>query len=32
MLEGETHDRRDHVLIYSISSLKAVVKEQYKLG
>jgi arylsulfatase A-like enzyme len=32
MLEGETHGRCDHVLIYSINSLKAVVKEQYKLN
>jgi len=31
MLEGETHGRRDHVLIYSGNYLKAVVKEQYKL-
>jgi arylsulfatase len=31
MLLGETHGRRDHVFIYSGSSLKAVVKEQYKL-
>jgi arylsulfatase len=31
MLEGETHGRRDHVFIYSGNSLKAVVKEQYKL-
>jgi arylsulfatase len=31
MLEGETYGRRDHVFIYSIDSLKAVVKEQYKL-
>ena len=31
MLEGETHGRRDYVFIYSINSLKAVVKEQYKL-
>jgi arylsulfatase len=31
MLKGETHGRRDHVFVYSISSLKAVVKEQYKL-
>jgi arylsulfatase len=31
MLEGETHGRRDYVYIYSINSLKAVVKEQYKL-
>ena len=32
MLEGETHGRRDTVFIYSINSLKAVVKEQYKLN
>ena len=32
MLEGETHGRRDYVFIYSINSLKAVVKEQYKLA
>jgi arylsulfatase len=32
ILEGETHGRRDHVLIYSGNSLKAVVKEQYKLN
>jgi len=31
MLEGETYGRRDHVMVYSINSLKAVVKEQYKL-
>ncbi len=31
MLEGETHGRRDYVFIYSINSLKAVVKEQYKI-
>jgi arylsulfatase len=31
MLEGETHGRRDTVFIYSGNSLKAVVKEQYKL-
>jgi len=31
MLKGETHGRRDHVLIYSGNYLKAVVKEQYKL-
>ena len=31
MLMGETHGRRDHVMIYSGNSLKAVVKEQYKL-
>jgi arylsulfatase len=32
MLLGETHGRRDYVFIYSINSLKAVVKEQYKLN
>ncbi len=32
MLEGETHGRRDHVLIYSGNVLKAVVKEQFKLN
>jgi arylsulfatase A-like enzyme len=32
MLLGETHGRRDHVFIYSGPSLKAVVKEQYKLN
>ena len=32
MLKGETHGRRDHVFIYSGNSLKAVVKEQYKLN
>jgi arylsulfatase len=32
MLEGETHGRRDYVFIYSINSLKAVVKEQFKLN
>ena len=32
MLQGETHGRRDHVFIYSGNSLKAVVKEQYKLN
>jgi arylsulfatase len=31
MLEGETHGRRDHVMLYSGNYLKAVVKEQYKL-
>jgi len=31
MLEGETHGRRDHVFLYSGNSLKAVVKEQYKI-
>ena len=32
MLKGETHGRRDHIFIYSGNSLKAVVKEQYKLN
>ena len=32
MLMGETYGRRDHVLIYYGNSLKAVVKEQYKLN
>jgi arylsulfatase len=32
MLEGETHGRRDYVFLYSGNSLKAVVKEQYKLN
>ncbi len=32
MLEGETHGRRDTVFIYSGNTLKAVVKEQYKLN
>jgi len=32
LLEGDTHGRRDHVFIYSGKSLKAVVKEQYKLN
>jgi arylsulfatase A-like enzyme len=32
MLEGEGHGRRDYVFIYSGNSLKAVVKEQYKLN
>lgn len=32
MLEGETHGRRDHIFIYSGDTLKAVVKEQYKLN
>jgi arylsulfatase A-like enzyme len=31
MLEGETHGRRDTVFIYSGNTLKAVVKEQYKI-
>ncbi len=31
MLIGETHGRRDHVMIYSGNTLEAVVKEQYKL-
>ena len=32
MLNGETHGRRDCVFIYSGNTLKAVVKEQYKLN
>jgi len=32
MLEGERHGRRDYVFIYSGNSLKAIVKEQYKLN
>ncbi len=32
MLKGETHGRRDTVFLYSGNSLKAVVKEQYKLN
>ncbi len=32
MLKGETYGRRDHIFIYSGNSLKAVVKEQYKLN
>jgi arylsulfatase A-like enzyme len=32
MLEGELHGRRDYVFIYSGNSLKAIVKEQYKLN
>jgi arylsulfatase len=32
VLEGETHGRRDYVFIYSGNSLKAIVKEQYKLN
>ncbi len=31
MFIGDTHGRRDHVLIYSINSLKEVVKEHIKL-
>ncbi len=31
MLEGDTHGRRDYIFIYSINSLKAIVKEQFKL-
>ena len=31
MLEGETHGRRDTVMIYSGNVLRAVVKEQYKI-
>jgi arylsulfatase len=32
MLEGETHGRRDTVFIYSGNTMKAVVKEQFKLN
>ena len=32
MLEGETHGRRDYIFLYSGSSLKSVIKEQYKLN
>jgi arylsulfatase len=32
LLEGETKGRRDTVFLYSGNSLKAVVKEQYKLN
>jgi arylsulfatase A-like enzyme len=32
MLEGETHGRRDYMFIYSGNSLKAIIKEQYKLN
>ena len=32
MLEGELHGRRDYIFIYSGNSLKAIVKEQYKLN
>jgi len=32
MLEGETHGRRNYVFLYSGNSLKAVIKEQYKLN
>jgi arylsulfatase len=32
MLNGDTHGRRDYVFLYSINTLEAVVKEQYKLA
>lgn len=32
MLEGELHGRRDYIFIYSGNTLKAIVKEQYKLN
>jgi arylsulfatase len=32
LLEGDTHGRRDHVFIYNIDKLEAIVKEQYKLA
>ena len=31
LLNGDTHSRRDYVFLYSINTLEAVVKEQYKL-
>ena len=31
-LNGEAHGRRDHVFIYNINALEAVIKEQYKLA
>ena len=31
LLLGETHSRRDHVMLYSGNTLEAVVKEQYKI-
>jgi arylsulfatase len=31
LLNGDTHSRRDYIFLYEINSLKAVVKEQYKL-
>ena len=32
MLNGDTYGRRDHVFLYNINKLEAVVKEQYKLA
>jgi arylsulfatase len=32
LLKGDSHGRRDHVFIYNIEKLEAVVKEQYKLA
>jgi arylsulfatase len=32
MLNGDTHGRRDHVFLYNINKLEAVVKEQFKLA
>ncbi|MCP4769669.1 MAG: sulfatase-like hydrolase/transferase [Gammaproteobacteria bacterium] len=32
LLNGEAHGRRDHVFLYNINALEAVVKEQYKLA
>ncbi len=32
LLNGESHGRRDHVFLYNINALEAVVKEQYKLA
>ncbi len=31
LLNGDTYSRRDHVFLYNINTLEAVVKEQYKL-
>jgi arylsulfatase len=31
LLKGDTHGRRDYVFLYSIKTLEAVIKEQYKL-
>lgn len=32
MLIGEMHGRRDHVFIYSVNSLRAVVQERFKMN
>ena len=31
LLEGETKGRRDHLIVYSISTPKAIIKDQFKL-